>query len=67
MRRQLVQQFERDHLAAILRETGGHVGDSTRRAGVDSRSMYGLMHKHGLRKEGFKSEGFKRHAFESAS
>jgi len=53
-RLQLLRRFEREYLVATLRATGGRIGESARRAGMDTRSLYGLMRRHGLSKEAFK-------------
>jgi DNA-binding NtrC family response regulator len=49
-----VESVERAYLAALLRETGGRVGETARRAGIQPRSLYDKMRRHGLRKEDFK-------------
>ena len=54
VRDQLLRRFEREYVVATLRATQGRVGESAERAGIDVRSLYGLMRKHGLRKETFK-------------
>ena len=53
-RQQLLHRFEREYVVAALGATHGRVGESAQRAGIDVRSLYGLMRKHGLRKEMFK-------------
>ncbi len=45
---------ERAYLAGLLRQTAGRVGETARRAGIDPRSLYTKMRRHGLRKEDFR-------------
>jgi DNA-binding NtrC family response regulator len=54
VRRTVVDQIERAYLAALLRDTGGRVGETAARAGIQPRSLYDKMKQHGLRKEDFK-------------
>jgi DNA-binding NtrC family response regulator len=51
---EMVADLERAYLAAMLRDTGGKVGDAARRAGLDPRSLYEKMRQYGLAKEHFK-------------
>ncbi len=53
-RRALVEGFERDYLVQLLKETGGRIGLAARRAGINERTLYGLMRRHGLSKEAFR-------------
>jgi DNA-binding NtrC family response regulator len=39
-----------------LRETGGRVGETARRAGINQRSLYEKMKQLGLRKEDFRGD-----------
>jgi DNA-binding NtrC family response regulator len=55
-RRDLVDRFEHAYLTALLQATGGRVGVAARRAGLDSRSLYTLIKKHGLRRAAFKPD-----------
>jgi len=55
-RRELLDRFELDYLTAALRATGGRMGETARRAGLDPRSLYALMKKHELRKEAFRGQ-----------
>jgi DNA-binding NtrC family response regulator len=41
----------------MLRATGGRVGQAARRAGMDPRSLFEKMRKHGLRKSAFHPAG----------
>ncbi|MBL6720361.1 MAG: hypothetical protein ISQ08_03025 [Planctomycetes bacterium] len=53
-REELLQSFERDYLARLLRSTGGRVGQAALRAGITPRSLYDKLRRHGLRKEQFR-------------
>jgi two-component system response regulator AtoC len=53
-RAQLLNAFEREYLAGILRRSGGRVGEAAKRAGIHPRSLFGKMRRHGLRKEEFR-------------
>jgi len=53
-RREVVSRFEKAYLTSLLRMTRGKIGESARRAGIDERSLYDLLKRHGLRKESFK-------------
>lgn len=53
-RRVIVDAFERRYLEELLRRTGGRIGDAARQAGINERSLYDLMQRHGLRKEDFR-------------
>ena len=54
VRRRVVHSVERAYLAGLLQATGGRIGDTATRAGIDPRSLYDKMKAHGLRKEDFK-------------
>ena len=53
-RRELLKAFERDYLEHVLSASQGRVGDSARLAGLNERTLFGMMKRHGLRKEDFK-------------
>ncbi len=53
-REQVVGEFESRYLSHLLRETGGRIHETARRAGINERSLYELMRRHGLRKEHFR-------------
>ena len=53
--RQLTARLERAYLDHHLRATGGRVGDTARRAGLDPRSVYSKMRALGLRKEDYRA------------
>ena len=55
VRKDAAEAVERAYLAALLSQTGGRVGQTATRAGIQPRSLYDKMRYHGLRKEDFKS------------
>ena len=55
VRARVIEQVERAYLTALLKRTGGRVGDAARQAGIDPRSLHAKMRRYGLRKEQFKS------------
>lgn len=50
----LVARFEREYLDRMLEETGGNVGKTARRAGIDPRTLYNKMRAYGLKKESYR-------------
>jgi DNA-binding NtrC family response regulator len=48
--------FERSYFSALLRETGGRVAETARRAAIDPRSLFSKLRRLGLRKEDFRSQ-----------
>ena len=54
VRKEMVEAFERQYLEGLLRITGGRVGETARRAGMEPRSLHEKMKRHGLRKEDFR-------------
>jgi len=54
VRQEILENVERAYLTALLRETGGRVGETARRAGIEPRSLYDKMKRHGLTKERFR-------------
>jgi len=54
-RDRLVARFERKYLRNLLRETGGNIGKTAKRAGIGARSLYDKMKRYDLRKEDFRS------------
>jgi DNA-binding NtrC family response regulator len=52
-REQAVAAFEKTYLTGLLRDTGGRVGETAARAGIEPRSLYDKMRKYNLRKEDF--------------
>ncbi|HXI04402.1 MAG TPA: sigma-54 dependent transcriptional regulator [Candidatus Saccharimonadales bacterium] len=53
-RREMLRAFEREYLDAQLRASRGRIRETAARAGINARSLYDLMRRHGLRKEAFK-------------
>ncbi len=54
-RQDVVAAFEKDYLVRLLGETRGRIGPAARRAGINERTLYDLLLRHGLRKEEFKT------------
>jgi DNA-binding NtrC family response regulator len=54
VRAEIVERFERAYITAMLRETGGRVGETAQRAGIEARSLYDKMNQYGFRKENFR-------------
>ena len=50
----VVEGAERAYLDALLKDTGGRVGETARRAGMEPRSLYEKMKRHSLRKEDYR-------------
>jgi DNA-binding NtrC family response regulator len=53
-REELVQALERWYLGHWLQVSGGRIGQTARRAGLDPRSLYEKMKEYGLKKEEFR-------------
>lgn len=56
VRQDMLERFERAYLTTLLRATGGRIGETAKRAGIRSRSLYDKMKRHGLRKENFREK-----------
>jgi len=56
VREEVVTDLERQYLSMLLCETGGRVGETARRAGINQRSLYEKMKQLGLRKEDFRGD-----------
>ncbi|MBN2293783.1 MAG: sigma-54-dependent Fis family transcriptional regulator [Pirellulales bacterium] len=54
-RAKLLADFERAYLAELLAATGGRIGKTAQRAGIQPRSLYDKMKHFGLRKEDYRS------------
>jgi DNA-binding NtrC family response regulator len=54
VRRHVLDGAERRYLEGLLAATGGRIGETAERAGMDPRSLHQKMKKYGLRKEEFK-------------
>ena len=53
-KRIITERIERAYLIAHLEATGGKVGETAKRAGIEPRSLHEKMKTHGLRKEDFR-------------
>jgi len=53
-RHKLLTEFERAYLAGLLEETGGRIGETATRAGIQPRSLFEKMKRLGLRKEDYR-------------
>ena len=53
-RKEVVAAFEARYVGALLDAAGGRIRDTAAKAGINERSLYELMKRHGLRKEDFK-------------
>lgn len=53
----LVAACELDYFRNHLAETSGNVEETARRGGINPRSLYDVMKRHGLRKEDFRTSG----------
>ena len=53
-REELLSAFERDYLQRVLGASQGRIGESARLAGLNERTLFAMMKRHGLRKEDFK-------------
>jgi two-component system response regulator AtoC len=53
-REALLSAFEANYLAHVLSESHGRIGESATLAGLNERTLYGMMKRHGLQKEDFK-------------
>jgi len=55
--REVLASLRRDYLAQVLGEAGGRIGEAARLAGLNPRTLYAMMRRHGLRKEDFRPRG----------
>jgi DNA-binding NtrC family response regulator len=53
-RQSVLERFERAYFAHLLSCTGGVIGSTAERAGIQPRSLFQKMKQHGLQKEDFK-------------
>ncbi|HWS89085.1 MAG TPA: sigma-54 dependent transcriptional regulator [Pyrinomonadaceae bacterium] len=56
-KRELINQFERDYLAAALRASGGNIAEAARLSGKARRAFFELMRKYGLKAADFAQNG----------
>jgi len=54
VREEGLADLERSYFAGLLDATGGRVGETAERAGIQPRSLYEKMRRYGLRKEDFR-------------
>jgi DNA-binding NtrC family response regulator len=57
MREATLVRFEKAYLTRLLTVTGGRIGETARRAGMEPRSLFNKMRRYGLRKEDFRGSG----------
>jgi DNA-binding NtrC family response regulator len=55
VRRWILESAEREYFDRLLKTCEGRVGDTARRAGIDPRSLYEKMQRHGLCKEQYRT------------
>ena len=55
VRRDVVARVERAYLDGVLRRCGGRIGPTAAMAGMEPRSLFEKMRRHGLRKEEYKT------------
>ena len=55
VRREAVRQLEARYITGLLRRTQGRIGETAKLAGMEPRSVYEKMRRHGLRKEDFRN------------
>jgi len=53
-RAKLFAEFEKRYLEHALTRAKGRVGNAAREAGVNARTLYSMMRRHGIRKEDFR-------------
>jgi len=54
VRDQAVARAERSYLDLVLRDTGGVMADTAKRAGISPRALYDRMRRHGLDKQDYR-------------
>ena len=55
-RADLLAAFDREYLERRLRDAHGRIGETARRAGIEPRSLYGLMRRYGLARDRFRAD-----------
>jgi DNA-binding NtrC family response regulator len=55
VRAEAVRRLEARYVAGLLRRTRGRIGETAKLAGMEPRSVYEKMRRHGLRKEDFRN------------
>jgi len=56
IRKAVLEKLECTYLKGLLRLTNGRVGETAKRAGIQSRSLYDKMRKYNLQKEDFRAK-----------
>ena len=54
VRSRVLEETERTYLTGLLEGCEGRIGEAAQRAGMDPRSLYEKMRRHGLSKDDFK-------------
>lgn len=54
-RREVLEQFEKGYLTSLLTDANGRVGETAKRAGIDTRTLFDKMKLYGLDKKSFKT------------
>ena len=57
VREQTLSRVERAYLVAQLEASQGRIGVAAQRCGLDPRSLYEKMRRHGLKKEDYRPQG----------
>ena len=52
----VVEAFEKRYLDQILSECQGHLGRAARRAGIDRKTLFSKMDKHGINRQNYRSK-----------
>lgn len=55
IRHEILERAERSYLEALLTHCGGRIGETARRAGIQTRSLFDKLKYHGLKKEDFRA------------
>lgn len=55
VRKDVIAKLEHRYLQAQLQRVGGRIGETARISGIEPRSLYEKMKRHGLRKEDFRT------------
>ena len=56
VRQAVVSACEQSYFTEQLRRTGGAIDETARIAGINPRSLYDVLKRHGLKKEAFRGE-----------
>lgn len=55
-RQKLTADFELLYLKSLLKQNNGRIGETAKQAGIDPRSLFDKLQRHGLRKEDFRKD-----------